>query len=93
MAIVEAFNMELAKKIFKVMNVQEFEGRDIVSTIWLRKLENLMTQKKNTKSSIIDTIFRTKSKNTTKVENTKVLRSQTYPEDIILLEDGPYLYI
>ena len=45
MAFVEAFNMELVKKIFKVMNVQEFEGRDIVSTIWLRKLENLMTQK------------------------------------------------
>ena len=36
MAFVEAFNKELAKFLFKSMNVQELQDPEKISTIWVK---------------------------------------------------------
>ena len=47
-ALVEAFNNELAKRLFKPMDVQELEGPEKVSTIWVKNLKKTMSKIKKT---------------------------------------------
>ena len=44
----EAFNKELAKRLFKPMDVQELEGPEKVSTIWVKNLKKTMSKIKKT---------------------------------------------
>ena len=53
-AFVEAFNKELVKLLFKPMDAQELQDPEKVSTIWIKKLNKIVNEMKNTKSSMIN---------------------------------------
>ena len=52
-AFVEAFNKELAKLLFKPMDVQELQDLEQLSTIWVKNLNKFVNKMDNTISSII----------------------------------------
>ena len=52
-AFVEAFNKELAKLLFKPMDVQELQDLEQLSTIWVKNLNKFVNKMNNTISSII----------------------------------------
>ena len=86
-AFVEAFNKELAKLLFKPMDVQEFQDPEKVSTIWVKNLNKIVNKMNNTKSSMIGV----KPKNATKLDIAPL--DKKYPEEIVLTEDGLYRYL
>ena len=50
----EAFNKELAKLLFKIMDAQELQDSEKVSAIWVKSLNSIVNKMNNTKSSMID---------------------------------------
>ena len=50
---VEAFNKELAKLLFKTMDVKELQAQEKVSTIWVINLNKILNKINNTKLSMI----------------------------------------
>ena len=50
---VEAFNKELAKLLFKTMDVKELQAQEKVSTIWVINLNKILNKMNNTKLSMI----------------------------------------
>ena len=53
-AFVEASNKELAKLLFKPMDVQELNDPEKVSAIWVKNLNEIVNKMNNAKSSMID---------------------------------------
>ena len=53
-SFVEAFNKELAKLLFKLMDAQELQDCEKVSTIWVKNLNKTVNKMNNTKSLMID---------------------------------------
>ena len=53
-AFVQAFNKELAKLLFKPMDVQELQDPEKVSTICVKNLNSTVKNMNNTKSTMID---------------------------------------
>ena len=51
-AFVEAFNKELAKLFFKLMDAQELQDPEKVSTIWVKNLKKIVNKVNNTVSSM-----------------------------------------
>ena len=49
----KAFNKELAKLLFNLMDVQELQDPEKVSTIWVRNLNKTVNKMNNTLSSMI----------------------------------------
>ena len=49
---VEAFNKELAKLLFKLMDAQELQDPEKVSTIWVKNLNKIVNKMSNTESSM-----------------------------------------
>ena len=49
----KAFNKELAKLLFNLMDVQELQDPEKVSTIWVRNLDKTVNKMNNTLSSMI----------------------------------------
>ena len=84
---VEAFNKELAKLLFKLMDSQELQDPEKVSTIWVKHLSKTVNKMNNTVSSMIDM----KSKDATKLDTIPL--NKTYPEETLLPEDGLYRYL
>ena len=52
-AFVEAFNKELAKLLFKPMDIQDLQDREKVSAIWVKNLNKIVNKMNNTISSIV----------------------------------------
>ena len=50
----EAFIKELAKLLFKLMDAQELQDRQKVSTIWVNNLHKIVNKMNDAKSSMID---------------------------------------
>ena len=50
---VEAFNKELTKLLFKLMDAQELQEPEKVSTIWVKNLNKIVNKMNNTMSSMI----------------------------------------
>ena len=48
--MVEAFNIELTKELFKPMNGQGLENPGKISAIWCEKLNSIVSKISNTKS-------------------------------------------
>ena len=71
-AFVEAFNKELAKLLFKLMDAQELQDPEKVSTIWVNNLKKIVNKMNNTKSLMIDM----KPKDTIKLDT--VLLDKTF---------------
>ena len=51
-AFVETFNKELAKLFFKLMDAQELQDPEKVSTIWIKNLNKIVNKVNNTVSSM-----------------------------------------
>ena len=51
-AFVEAFNKELAKLLFKLMDAQELQDPEKVSTIWVKNLNKIVNKMNNTELSM-----------------------------------------
>ena len=86
-AFVEAFNKELAKLLFKLMDAQELQDPEKVSTIWVKNLNQIVNKMNNTKSSMNGM----KPKDAIKLD--AVPLNKTYPKETVLLEDGLYRYL
>ena len=71
-AFVETFNKELAKLLFKLMDAQELQDPEKVSTIWVNNLKKIVNKMNNTKSLMIDM----KPKDTIKLDT--VLLDKTF---------------
>ena len=85
-AFVEDFNKELAKLLFKLMDAQELQDVEKVSTIWVKNLNKIVTKMSNTKSSMIGM----RPKDAIKLDTVPV--DKTYPEETVLPKDGLYRY-
>ena len=85
--IVEAFNKELVKLLFKPMDAQELQDPKQVSRIWIKDLNNVANRKKNIVSSMIGM----KPKDAIKLDTVPL--DKKYPEKTILSEDGLYRYL
>ena len=81
----EAFNKELAKLLFKPMDVQELQ--DPEKEFWVKNLNKIVNKMINTKSSMIDM----KPKDAIKLDTISL--DKTYPEETALPEDGLYRYL
>ena len=88
LAIVEAFNKELVKLLFKPMDAQELQGPENVSTILVKNLNKIVNKMNNTLSSMIDM----NPKDAIKLDTIPL--DKTYPEETVLPEHGltRYLY-
>ena len=87
MAFVEAFNKELAKLLFKLMDAQELQDPEKVSTIWVKNLNKIVNKMNNTVPSVIGM----KAKDAIKLETVPL--DKTYPEETILPEHRLYRYL
>ena len=85
--IVEAFNKELVKLLFKPMDAQELQDPKQVSRIWIKDLNNVANRKNNIVSSMIGM----KPKDAIKLDTVPL--DKKYPEKTILSEDGLYRYL
>ena len=79
----EAFNKELAK----LLDAQELQDPDKLSTIWVKNLNKIVNKMNNTVSSMIGM----KPKDAIKLETVPL--DKTYPEETVLPEDGLYRYL
>ena len=82
---VEAFNKELANLLFRLMDAQELQDPEKVSTIWVKNLNKTNVNKmNNTELSMIGM----KPKDAIKLGIVPL--DNTYPEETVLPEDGLY---
>ena len=86
-AFVEVFNKELAKLLFKLIDAQELQDPEKVSTIWVKNLNKIMNKMNNTVSQMVGM----KPKDTIKLDTVPL--DKTYPEETVLTEDGLYRYL
>ena len=89
-SFLQAFKKELAKQIFMPVDTQELNDSEKVSAIWFEN-RNIIVKKMNSiKSSMVDM----KPKNAIKLDIVELDKSETYPEENLLPEDGlcRYLY-
>ena len=87
MAFVEAFNRELAKLLFRLMDDKELQDPANISMIWVKILNKIVNKMNNTVSSMISM----KPKDTIKLDNVPL--DIKYPEETVLPEDGLYRYL
>ena len=86
-AFVEAFNKEMTKLLFKLMDVQELQHPEKVSTISVKNLNKIVNKMNNTVSSMTDM----KPKDAIKLGTTQL--DKKYSEKTVLPEDGLYRYL
>ena len=81
----EAFKRELAKLLFKPVELQDPQK---VSAIWIKNLNEVVNKMNNAKSLMID------MKPIHTIKSDTILVDKTYPEETVLPEDGlcRYLY-
>ena len=84
---VGAFNKEMAKLLFKSMDVQELQDSEKVSTIWIKNLNKIVNKINNTISLMIGM----RPKEAIKLDTPPL--DKTYPEETVLPEDGLYRYL
>ena len=86
-AFVDAFNKQLAKLLFKLMDPQELQGREKVSTTWVKNLNKSVNKINNTVSLMIGM----KPKDAIKLDTIPL--DNPYPEETVLPADGLYRYL
>ena len=82
----EAFNKELAK-LFEPMDAQERQDPEELSIIWVKTLNKIVNKMNNTKSLMTDMKYRDA------IYLDTIPLDKTYPEEIVLSEDGLYRYL
>ena len=83
----ETFNKELAKLLLKLMDAQELQDPEKVSTIRVKNLNKIVNKMNNTLSSMTEM----RPKDAIKLGT--VLLDKKYPEETVLPEDGLYRYL
>ena len=83
----EAFNKGFAELLLKLMDAQELQDSEKLSTIWVKNLNIIMNKMNNTVSLMIGM----KLKDAIKLETVPL--HQTYPEETLLPENGLYRYL
>ena len=83
----EAINKELAKLLFQLMDAQELQEPEKVSTIWATNLNSIVNRMNNTKSLTIDM----KPKDRIKLDIAPL--DKAYPGETVLPKDGLYQYL
>ena len=86
-AFVEALNKRLAELLFKLMDAQELQDPEKLSTIWVKNLNKIVNKMNNTKSLMIGM----KPKDAIKLGTVPL--DKTCPEETVLPEDGLYRYL
>ena len=84
---VEAINKELTKLLFQLMDSQELQEPEKISTIWATNLNSIVHRMNNTKSLMIDM----KPKDRIKLDIAPL--DKTYPGETVLPKDGLYQYL
>ena len=79
----EAFNKELAKLSFKLMDAQELQDPEKVSTIWVKNLNKM--------NNAVLSMIGMRTKDAIKLDTIPV--DKTYPKETVLPEDGLYSYL
>ena len=79
----EAFNKELAKLLFKLMDAQELQDPEKVSTIWVKNLNKM--------NNAVLSMIGMRTKDAIKLDTIPV--DKTYPKETVLPEDGLYSYL
>ncbi|XP_057316785.1 uncharacterized protein LOC130657805 [Hydractinia symbiolongicarpus] len=87
-AFVEAYNKVLAERLFKPQDAQELASNE-TSSIWVKNLYTIVKSLNNTKTAMIEM----KPSRAIKLEDVPLAKSQQYPEERPLPEDGLYLYL
>ena len=82
-----AFNKELAKLLFKPIDDQELQDPEKVSTIWVKNVNKIVNKMNNTKSLMTDMKYKDA------IYLDTIPLDKTYPEEIVLSEDGLYRYL
>ena len=84
---VETFNRELAKLLFKAMDVQELQDPKKVSAISVKNLNKTVNKMNNTVSSIIGM----RPKDAIKLDTIPL--DKKYPKETVVRKDGLYRYL
>ena len=83
----ETFNKEVAKLLFKMMDAQELQDPEKVSTIWVKNLSKTVNKMNNAVMSMIGM----RNKDAIKLDIIPV--NKIYPKETVLPEDGLYRYL
>ena len=83
----ETFNKEVAKLLFKMMDAQELQDPEKVSTIWVKNLSKTVNKMNNAVMSMIGM----RNKDAIKLDTIPV--NKIYPKETVLPEDGLYRYL
>ena len=84
---VEDFKKELAKLLFKLMDAQELQDPEKVSTIEVKNLNKIVNKMNNTESLMIG------MKPKDGIKQGTIPLDKTYPEETVLPEDGLYRFL
>ena len=85
-AFVESLNKTLAKRLFKVQDVQEFNDPDKVSATWVKHLYGLVDEVNDTTTDMIGI----KPSDAIKLSQVPLVNQENYPPEDTLPEDGLY---
>ena len=88
-AFVENFNKMLAKNLFKIQDAQELNDPEKVSSVWVKYLYELVDKMNDTETDMIGM----KPKDAIQLESVKLVKSEDYPPEESLPDDGLYRYL
>ncbi|XP_057302757.1 uncharacterized protein LOC130636923 [Hydractinia symbiolongicarpus] len=87
-AFVESYNKVLAERLFKPQDAQELVSEEASST-WVKHLYTIVKSLNNTKTTMIDI----RPNKAIKLDDVPLAKSEKYPDEKPLPEDGLYLYL
>ena len=88
-AFVEALDKILAERLFKVQDAQELNDPEKVSATWVKHLYGLVDELNYTETDMIGM----KPKDAIKLNEVPLVTRESYPEEVVLPEDGLYRYL
>jgi len=94
-ALVEAFNKQLAKRLFKAQDAQELNDPETTATTWVKQLHKVVEQMNNRKTAMIAM----KPVDAIKLDEVPLKRiacgsaMSKYRKEKVLPEDGSYRYL
>ncbi|XP_057294655.1 uncharacterized protein LOC130623189 [Hydractinia symbiolongicarpus] len=86
---VESYNKVLAERLFKPQDAQELVTTDEQSSTWVKHLYTIVKSLNNTKTAMIGM----KPSKAIKLDKVLLMKSEEYPEEKPLPDDGLYLYL
>ena len=88
-AFVEALNIILTERLFKVQDAQELNDPEKVSSMWVKHLYGLVDELNDTETEMTGM----KPKDVIKLKEFLLVARESYPPEEVLPEDGLYRYL